>query len=148
VTVVRHAVRVLLVDPSARVLLFGAVEPEDRMRRFWFPAGGGVKDCEDARAAAVREVLEETGFVLDAGALGDEVWQRRHVFTWRGEEIDQHERWFLARVAAFAPIRTGQTPEERAELSPARWWSLAELEKTSDRLVPDDLAARLRALLT
>jgi 8-oxo-dGTP pyrophosphatase MutT (NUDIX family) len=142
--VIRRAVRVLLVDPDERVLLFSAVDPADG-GRFWFPAGGGVEAGEDAVAAAVREVREETGHVLDA--LGPEVWQRRHVFTWRGTEIDQRERWFLTRVPAFAPDGTAMTATERDELSPARWWTLADLEATTDRLVPGDLAARLRELM-
>jgi 8-oxo-dGTP pyrophosphatase MutT (NUDIX family) len=140
----RRAVRVLLVDPDARVLLFGAVD-EDDGRRFWFPAGGGLQDGEDERAAARREVQEETGHVLDD--VGVEVWRRRHAFTWRGVDYDQSERWFLVRVPAFAPRGEGLTAAERADLLPPRWWSLDELEATADRLVPDDLVARLRALL-
>jgi 8-oxo-dGTP pyrophosphatase MutT (NUDIX family) len=148
VSAARHAVRVLLADPEDRVLLFSAVAPEDG-RRFWFPPGGGLEEGEDARAAAVREVREETGLELRADELGDEVFARRHVFTWRGEEIDQRERWFLVRVAAFAPDASGLTAAEHEELSPPRWWSLDELAaETADRLVPDDLAARLRGWLS
>jgi 8-oxo-dGTP pyrophosphatase MutT (NUDIX family) len=142
--VIRPAVRVLLVtrEPDPRVLLLAAQDPD----RFWFPPGGGLEAGEDARAAARREVLEETGRALDD--VGAEVWQRRHVFTWRGEEIDQRERWFLARVPEAFPIdRSGWTAAERADLHAARWFTLAELEATADRLVPDDLAARLRAVL-
>jgi 8-oxo-dGTP pyrophosphatase MutT (NUDIX family) len=140
---VRHAVRVLLVDDEHRVLLFAATDP-DTGAPFWSPPGGGIEAGEDARAAAARELREETG-ARDV-ALGPEVWRRRHVFTWRGEEIDQRERWFLARVAAFAPDGAGMTTAEREDLRPPRWWTPAELEATADRLVPDDLAARLRAL--
>jgi 8-oxo-dGTP pyrophosphatase MutT (NUDIX family) len=147
VSVVRHAVRVLLADPEGRVLLFSAVAPEDG-RRFWFPPGGGLEAGEDVRAAAVREVREETGLELAPDALGEEVFARRHGFTWRGEEIDQRERWFLVRVPAFAAEVSGLTDAEREALSPPRWWSLDELAaETTDRMVPDDLAARLRALL-
>jgi 8-oxo-dGTP pyrophosphatase MutT (NUDIX family) len=53
------------------------------------------------RAAAAREVAEETG--LRAFELGDEVWRRRSSFTWRGVEIDQRERWFLARTPVLSP---------------------------------------------
>jgi 8-oxo-dGTP pyrophosphatase MutT (NUDIX family) len=140
----RHAVRVLLLDERDRVLLFRAARPETG-RAFWFPAGGGLEAGEDVRAAAAREVAEETG--LRHVPLGPEVWRRRHVFTWRGVEYDQRERWFLARVAHFEPHRGALTGTEPADLTAARWWSVAELEACADDLVPRDLAARLRTLL-
>jgi 8-oxo-dGTP pyrophosphatase MutT (NUDIX family) len=127
------------------VLLLRGVRPETGSA-FWFPAGGRLEDGEDARAAAVREVAEETG--LADVPLGPEIWRRRHVFTWRGEEWDQRERWFIARVAHFEPSMLGMTEVEKAEISGSRWWDLAEMDATPDELVPRDLAARLRALLS
>jgi 8-oxo-dGTP pyrophosphatase MutT (NUDIX family) len=139
--VIRHAVRVLLVTPDERVLLLATQDPE----HFWFPPGGGIESGEDGRAAAVREVFEE-GFALEDG--GVEIWSRRHRFTWRGVEHDQRERWFLARVdEAFMLDRSGWTPGERQDLCAARWWPLAELDAATERLVPDDVAPSLRALL-
>jgi hypothetical protein len=69
------------------------------------------------------------------------------VFTWRGVEWDQRERWFLATVAYFEPKGAGMTPDERADLTGWRWWRAEELEATADDLVPCDLAARLRTLI-
>lgn len=57
---IRHAVRVLLLDEHDRLLLFRAEDPGTGAV-FWFPAGGGIEDGEDAVAAARREVAEETG---------------------------------------------------------------------------------------
>jgi 8-oxo-dGTP pyrophosphatase MutT (NUDIX family) len=140
----RRAVRVLLLDEQDRLLLFQGVEPETRAP-FWFPAGGGVDPGEDDRAAAVREVAEETG-LLDV-PLGPEVWRRRHVFTWRGVRWDQSERWFLARVPHFEPERAALTGAEQTDLTDCRWWTLEALDAARDDLVPRDLAVRLRALL-
>jgi ADP-ribose pyrophosphatase YjhB (NUDIX family) len=140
----RHSVRVLLLDEQDRLLLFRGEQPETGAA-FWFPAGGGLEEGEDARAAAAREVAEETG-LLDV-ALGPEVWRRRHVFTWGGVRWDQHERWFMARVAHFEPDGAGMTEIEKADLTECRWWTLDELKATTDDLVPRDLAAHLRALL-
>jgi 8-oxo-dGTP pyrophosphatase MutT (NUDIX family) len=140
----RHAVRVLLIDEEDRVLLFRGEQPETGAG-FWFPAGGGLEDGEDARTAAVREVTEETG-LLDV-PLGPEVWRRRHVFTWRGVRWDQRERWFMARVAHFEPDGAGRTETEKDDLTAWRWWTPEELDAASEALVPRDLAVRLRTLL-
>jgi ADP-ribose pyrophosphatase YjhB (NUDIX family) len=144
VAAIRLAVRVLLLDDDDRALLNHTVQPSTG-RASWFPPGGGIEAGEGARAAAVREVAEETG--LRGVALGPEIWRRRHVFTWRDTEHDQRERWFLARVAHFEPTRDGMTAEELEDMREWRWWTVAELRATDDELVPRDLAARLEELL-
>jgi len=140
----RHSVRVLLLDEDDRLLLFRGEDPETGAP-FWFPAGGGVGDGEDVFTAAARELAEETGLV-DV-PLGSEVWRRRHVFTWRGIEWDQRERWFVARVAHFEPDGQAMSTAEKADLKAWRWWTGEELASAADDLVPRDLAARLRRLL-
>ena len=138
---VRHTVRVLLLDEQDRLLLFRSAR-----RAWWQPAGGGIEDGEDARAAAAREIAEETG--LRTFELGAEVWRRRSSFSWQGIEIDQRERWFLARAASFDPDTSGLTPLELGDLAEWRWWTLPELHATSERLVPTDLGALLDGLLS
>jgi 8-oxo-dGTP pyrophosphatase MutT (NUDIX family) len=140
----RHSVRVLLLDQDDRLLLFRAQDPISDAP-FWFPSGGGIQPGEDAQTAAVREVAEERGLV--GVALGAEVWHRRHVFTWRGVEWDQRERWFLARVAHFEPDGAAFTDDERVDLTAWRSWTTEELDSTYDDLVPRDLPVRLRALI-
>ena len=140
----RLSVRVLLLDEQDRLLLFRA-EDADTGNVFWFPTGGGLEDGEDVRAAAAREVAEETG--LTDLVLGPEVWRRRHVFSWRGVHLDQRERWFMARVAHFGPDGAGMTEAEKTDLTAHRWWSLVEMDAATDDLTPRDLAMRLRALL-
>jgi 8-oxo-dGTP pyrophosphatase MutT (NUDIX family) len=141
---VRHAVRVLLIDDDDRVLLFRARDPSSGVA-FWFPPGGGLEPGEDARTAARRELREETG--RTDIELGAEIWQRRHVFSWRDIRYDQRERWFVARTTRFDPDLGGVTENEKAVLAGWRWWTLRELQRTTDQLTPRELPRHLGELL-
>lgn len=137
---IRRCARVLLLDEHGRVLLF-----RSRRSGIWTAPGGGRKKGEKARAAAAREIAEETG--LREVALGAELWRRRWSVHHKGVEVDQRERWFVARVTAFEPDLRGLGRSEAAALAEWRWWTLDELAATGDRIVVPDLAARLRHLL-
>ena len=65
----REAARVLLFDDAGRVLLAMGHDEDQPDRAWWFTIGGGIEEGEDPRAAAVREVFEETGLRLDAHEL-------------------------------------------------------------------------------
>src|SRR5579875_3223661 len=142
--IIRHAVRVLLLDQCDSLLLFRAEDPESG-GAFWFPPGGGLEEGEDAAAAARRELAEETG--MTDLRLGPEVWHRRHIFTWRGVAYDQRERWFVTRAARFEPDNGAMTETEKLDIKAYRWWTLEELKATRELLTPRDLADRLRSLL-
>lgn len=143
--VIRPTVRVLLLDELDRVLLFRGQDPATPEVRYWFPTGGGIEPDESPEKAARREVLEETG--LTNFELGPHIWNRRHVFSFYGSEQDVREVWFFARVPHFDIDTSGFTEMEQAVIQEHRWWTLQELQTTSDVLTPRDLAVLLRDLL-
>jgi 8-oxo-dGTP pyrophosphatase MutT (NUDIX family) len=75
---VRTSARVILIDPSDRVLLLAARDPADQ-RVVWFVPGGGVEEGETLEQAAVRELAEEVPMAASV-ALSGPVWTRHHDF--------------------------------------------------------------------
>jgi 8-oxo-dGTP pyrophosphatase MutT (NUDIX family) len=139
--VVRQAVRALVLDPEERILLVRFEAP--RTRQSWWATPGGGLEGQPLEEALRRELREEAGLVdFD---LGPTVWTRRHSFLWEGQEVDQRETYILVRVPAFEP-----RPEVdlAAELvTEVRWWTLDEIEASSEQFAPRELGARLRDLL-
>jgi 8-oxo-dGTP diphosphatase len=88
---------VLLVDGRGRVLLQERDEhaPIDPER--WGLPGGHVEDGESFEAAAYRELAEETGLRLAAGAL--ELWREVEVFHAVTDSLDRMQV-FAARTDA------------------------------------------------
>ncbi len=58
---VRHAARVVLLDPQARVLLMRYDDPPPNGTN-WSTPGGGLEPGESHHEAALRELAEETGW--------------------------------------------------------------------------------------
>ena len=142
---IRRAARVLLLDPDGRVLLlFGADPSLADDDGWWFTPGGGVEGNESLLEAAIREVFEETGLRLEtvAGPIG----HRDTTFTFEGVEIHQVETYFTASVDAFEIDRSGWSELEQRSVHGSRWWSVTELEATSDTVFPETLLELLRTI--
>jgi 8-oxo-dGTP pyrophosphatase MutT (NUDIX family) len=137
----RRGVRAVLLDPDDRILLVRFVNP-DNGAVYWATPGGGIEDGEAEEACLRRELVEETGLIdFD---LGPPLWTRREVFPWAGRTLDQRETLYLVRGPAFEPRPTIPLgPESITEL---RWWTLAELEASTEEFVPRGLAGLLRTL--
>jgi 8-oxo-dGTP pyrophosphatase MutT (NUDIX family) len=144
----RPSARVLLLDSEGRVLLFHGGNPSDEDDTFWFTVGGGVESGEDIRAAAVRELFEETGVKLPDDKLIGPVWRRRVVFSFDGRSYDAEEWFFVASTDNTEVDTSGFSQIELDTIDEHRWWSAADLRSTTDTVYPVQLADLLPELLT
>jgi hypothetical protein len=67
------------------------------------------------------------------------------VFEFQGELIENTDNFFTGRWDG-EPRLLGATETESASLVEARWWTLEEVEATSEPIFPRDLAAVLKRL--
>jgi 8-oxo-dGTP pyrophosphatase MutT (NUDIX family) len=134
----RRTARVILVDDAERILLFR--DKPTAVERAWFTPGGGVDRFETLRRAAARELREETGLRVAPRALG-----KRVAFTSGYAELSFatgvfRDDLFFYRVSAHTVDTSGFTPLELDTIGEHKWWPLAELAATTDRVVPYGLA--------
>lgn len=137
---VRRVARVHLLDPTNHVLLLYDDRDADR-EAFWYPPGGRIEPGETPEMAARRELREEIG--LDA-TLGPLIVRCRARFTYRGRFHDQDEWHFVARVDRPEALISRAGDNEAEAVAAHRWWSLPDLESTSEVVFPEGLAAALR----
>ena len=94
----RRAVRVIVVDSDDRTLLFEDSDPGIRGVTWWVTPGGGMDPGETERQTAVREVAEETGYVLAEDDLVGPLATRYAVHGYSDQVLEQQETFYLARV--------------------------------------------------
>src|SRR3954452_17483176 len=119
----RRAVRVLVLDEEERMLLFLDSDLGlDPVLHWWVTPGGGVDPGESDLEAAVRELREETGLVVDAAELVGPLLTRLVVHGYSDKVVDQTEVFYVVRVASFEVGTTGHGEEELLPFAGIRWW--------------------------
>ncbi len=139
---VRRAARVVLLDPDDRVLLM-RYDDGPPNGTHWSTPGGGLNDGEDYPAAALRELAEETGW-NDVTLIG-EVLRRSFDMAYSDELVRQVERLYLARIdQPRREIRGVEAMHASDGIAAWRWWTLAELDGTTEAVWPEELADLIR----
>jgi 8-oxo-dGTP pyrophosphatase MutT (NUDIX family) len=136
--------RVLLFDRDGRVLLFLTKAPDTSGVSRWLTPGGGVDEGETQADAVYRELFEETG--LSGIDLGAPVWSHDFDVAWDDADHDTgHAEFYTAVVDRFDPSDANWTDDERVDVLEHRWFTLEELETTTDRFEPAELVELVRA---
>ncbi|HEX4831142.1 MAG TPA: NUDIX domain-containing protein [Trebonia sp.] len=143
----RPTARLLVVDPAHRVLLFRFRNEQGEVS--WLTPGGGIHRGESVEAAAVRELGEETGHVIDEASLGPVVATRAGMWrSWRGGRLTfAADTFFLVRVDHAEVSTEGHQEIERTLITGHHWWTVDELRATTEYVSPPGLGDLTAGLL-
>ncbi|OKI01176.1 RNA pyrophosphohydrolase [Streptomyces sp. CB02923] len=137
-TRIRRSARVLLLGTDDSLLLFrGFLDPAcPAAGHCWFTPGGSVEEGESLRAAAARELAEETGLRVAPDALGPLVARTSGYaeLPWASGEFE--DVFFLHRVAPYTVDTSGFKDHESASITDHRWWPVDELATTAETVFP------------
>ncbi|MDV9188205.1 NUDIX hydrolase [Streptomyces sp. SR27] len=133
-TLIRYTADVVAVTDDGRVLLIQ--RGWDPYAGHWALPGGHVDDGETSRAAAVRELEEETGVRVTEDEL-------RLIGVWAQPGRDPRGRYVTVAYLAVVPAGTRATAGDDAR--DARWWPLTGLPERLAFDHADILAAARRS---
>ncbi len=137
----RRSARVFLFEESTGDVLLIRFEAELKGQPFvfWVTPGGEIEPGEDERAAAERELVEELS--LQALLTGPVHRESGGTYTHLGETVRNQDVFFAAICAREDPVLGGVTHEEIALMREARWWKVAEIRDSNERIFPAGIAA-------
>lgn len=135
----------IALDTASRVLLLRY--DSRRYGTQWATPGGGLEDGEDFHAAATRELREETGWD-DVTVQPDPVLENARVQGPDSRFSKTVHKFFVAYVSVpQRPVLDVDGMHASDGIVGHRWWTLAELESTTETVLPTNLLPVLRGLM-
>jgi 8-oxo-dGTP pyrophosphatase MutT (NUDIX family) len=144
-TIRRNTARVLPVDREGRVLLLHGWDPLRPDDPFWFTIGGAAEPGESLPEAAVRELREEAGIVVDLDRLGEPIEASAITFSFGGVRFEQDQTFFAVAIDDVEVSFAGQDPIERATIDKHGWVYPGELEDGAERPADPEIPRLMRA---
>ena len=135
----RRVSRVVLLDENDRFLLLLTASPRLQTPVVrWLTPGGGVEDHETHAEAAVRELFEETGLLVDS--VGDSIWsvEGQSVFN-DGHVQSTYSEYFVVRTTSFEITNDNWMENEFVDITDVRWWTMSEFEQSGEKYSPEPL---------
>lgn len=137
-------------DSGGDILLFRArdVTAPD-LGEWWELPGGGIDAGETHSAAALRELLEETGMVATPGQVGPPIWRRLASFRYRRIRRLQSEVVVTVDLGMRRPeiAVAGRLEYEIEDYPGYRWWRPGEIAGSRERFYPGRLPLLLPRFL-
>lgn len=138
----RATARIMLIDERDRIFLLKThFDPEVGLPPRWLTPGGAIDDGESTLEAAVRELREETGMIIDPEVLGEPVLEASGRWDW-ADGLNYHtytDTIYELKVQNFQPDTSGFTQDELRDILEYRWWTVDEILDSQESLAPHDL---------
>lgn len=130
----------MILTDSVSTLLLADTDPGIPGSRWWVTPGGGVDPGESPLEAAVRELAEETGLVVDPDELAGPIAVRTVTHGYSDQVLSQRETFFLLVLdSRFDVDPGGLTADEQITLDGWEWLPLTGLDELPEPVWPANL---------